>query len=203
MLVDLLPQGIRGRNPLLGDPSKSTCQSNINRYEAFTHNIKTWITLLPYEISQDASQMDMLPLPTNALAQDLDSQTELVLMITENAQVTTQVPDIDHLGPAASTACQATAGVPLQTDEDERQGTQSGVMPVVRIIIHAAIPFTLPALTLTSPTSPRYPSPRWQSGPSSSVPGGPAQPRLHTKICSLSKSEKQHSNQYKVCGHHR
>ena len=119
MLVDLLPQGIKRRNPLLSDPSKSTRQSNINRYEAFTHNIKTWITLLPYEISQDASQMNMFTLPTNALAQDLVSQTELVLMITETTQETTQVPDIDHLEPAASppsTAWQANAGVPIQTD---------------------------------------------------------------------------------------
>ena len=65
--------------------------------------------------------MNMLTLPTNALAQDLVSQTELVLMITETTQETTQVPDIDHLEPAASppsTAWQANAGAPIQTDED-------------------------------------------------------------------------------------
>ena len=53
-------------------------------------------------------------------------------MITENAPVAKQVPDVHPLGsgangvrsgdPLPSTACQATAGIPLQSDEDVKAG---------------------------------------------------------------------------------
>ena len=39
MLVDLLPPGVQNEDPLLRDSSKSTLQSNIYRYTAFTHKV--------------------------------------------------------------------------------------------------------------------------------------------------------------------
>ena len=102
MLVGLLSQGIRERNPLLSDLSKPTQQSNIYRYEAFSHNIKSWQILLPYQISQDASQRSMPNLPVNDLDQELISQTEVVLMITEPAQEINLARHVGHLEYAAS-----------------------------------------------------------------------------------------------------
>ena len=72
--------------------------------------------------------MSMFTLPINALDQDLVSQTELVLMITEPTQETTQVPYVGHLEPAASppsTAWQANAGASIQTDKDMLTSTSA------------------------------------------------------------------------------
>ena len=111
MLVDLLPPGVQNEDPLLRDSSKSTLQSNIYRYTAFTHKVKTWMTLLPYELSpQNEAQMTMFSSSSYGLTQDptlgvmnvmgsaeanqssdtRSSQAELVLMVTEITPVAKQ-----------------------------------------------------------------------------------------------------------------
>ena len=93
ILVDLLPPGVKRENPLLRDSSLSTPQSNISRYATFSYWIKSWLTLLPYEIDfQHRLQMN-LSLPPTQPSDDLTQGPTLGVVSVMNSDRDNRSPD--------------------------------------------------------------------------------------------------------------